>query len=136
MMAVFPFYSIIPGSRGTIDSPPLLPWVPEPVLCLSLRRLSVSLYLIISSFCCCFFESPWLTFHSGVCLGSYSQFHVPQKLFTFSDSAFGCPPSLSFFPSEQNPFSTRSKVFPATSLYSFSFWVPRGTTLLHREWLL
>ena len=82
-----PFYSVIPRVWGPVDSLPLLPWVPEPIMCLSPRRLILSLFLIISSFWCCFFESPWLTFHSRVCLGSSSWF-------------------LLFFPSS-SPFQTQ-----------------------------
>ena len=99
-----PFYSVIPRVWGPVDSPPLLPWVPEPIMCLSPRRLILSLFLIISSFWCCFFESPWLTFHSKVCLGSSSWFLVFSKLFTLSDSTFGRSLSLSLFPSGRNPF--------------------------------
>ena len=70
------FYSVIPRALGLIDSPPLLPWVSKPVMCLSPRRLILSLFLIISSFWCCFFESPWLTFHSKVCLRGSSWFLI------------------------------------------------------------
>ena len=99
-----PFYSVIPRVRGPVDSPPLLSWVPKPVMCLSPKKLILFLFLIISSFWWCFFESPWLTFHSRVCLGSSSWFLIFSKLFTLSDSAFGRSLSLSFFPSGQNPF--------------------------------
>ena len=67
---------VIPRVRGPFDSPPLLPWVLEPVMCLSLGRLILSLFLIISFFWCYLFESSWLTFHSRVCFGSSSWFLV------------------------------------------------------------
>ena len=74
-------------------------------MCLLLRRLILSLFLIISSFWCYFFESSWLTFHSRVCLGSSSWFlRFFSKLFTLLDSAFGRSLSLSFFPNGRNPF--------------------------------
>ena len=119
-----PFYSVIPRVWGPIDSPPLLPWVPEPVMCLSPRRLILSLLLIISSFWCCFFESPWLTFHSRVCSGSSSWFLVffqashPFKLSFWLFSLFV------IFPKWVESIPARLKVFFATSLYSSSFWVP------------
>ena len=74
-------------------------------MCLLPRRLILSLFLIISSFWCYFFESSWLTFHSRVCLGSSSWFlRFFSKLFTLLDSAFGRSLSLSFFPNGRNPF--------------------------------
>ena len=76
MLAAFPFYSVIPRAWGPIDSPLLLPWILEPVMCLSPRRLILPLFLIISSFWCCFFKSSWLTFHSKVCLGDSSWFLI------------------------------------------------------------
>ena len=98
-----PFYSVIPRVRGPIDSLPLLLWVPEPVMCLSPRRLILSLFLIISSFWCCFFESPWLTFHSRAYLGSSSWFLVFPSFSPFQ-TQFLVVLSLSFFPNGQNPF--------------------------------
>ena len=73
MLAVFPFYSVILGFRGSTNSSLLLPWVPKPVLWQSLKGLVLSLFLIIFSFWCCLFESPLLTFHSEVSLGSWPQ---------------------------------------------------------------
>ena len=93
MLAVFPFYSVILGFWGTIDSSLLLPWVLEPMLCQSLRGLVLSLFLIIFSFLCCLPESPLPTFHSEVSQGSWPQLF---GLFTFSDLAFGCPSSCHF----------------------------------------
>ena len=114
MLAAFPFYSVIPRARGPIDSPPLLPWVPEPVLCPSLRRLSLSLFLIISSFWCRFFESPWLTFYSEVCLFLISHSSKPLTPFWFSFW-----PSFLFviFPKWAESIFVGLKVFPATSFF-------------------
>ena len=53
-----------------------LSWVPKPIMYLLPRRLIFSLFLIISSFWWCFFESLWLTFHSKVCLGDSSWFLI------------------------------------------------------------
>ena len=98
-----PFYSVIPRVRGPIDSPPLLPWVPEPVMCLSPSRLILFLFFIISSFWFCFFESPWLTFHSRAYLGSSSCFLVFPSFSPFQTQLLVVL-SFSFFPNGQNPF--------------------------------
>ena len=68
------------------------------MLCQLLRRLVLSLFLIIFSFWCCLPESPLLTFHSEVPLGSWPQL-LALYLFSFWLSLF-----LSFFPSGWNPF--------------------------------
>ena len=100
MLAVFPFYSVILGFWSTTDSFLLLPWVLELVRCQSLRGLVLSFFLIIFSFWCCLPESPLLTFHSEVSLGSWPQL-LAFYLFWLS---FWLSFFLSFFPSEQNPF--------------------------------
>ena len=106
---------------------PLLPWVPEPIMCLSPKRLIFSLFLIISSFWCCFFESLWLTFYYRACLRGSSWFLVSfQASHPFRLSFW----SFSFyviFPKWAESIPAGSKVFLATSPYSFSFWVPWGT---------
>ena len=94
-------------------------------MCLSPRRLILSLFLIISSFWCCIFESPWLTFHSRTYLGSSSCFLVFSKPLILSDSAFGRSLFL-IFPKWAESIPVGSKVFPGASLYSSSFWVPWG----------
>ena len=117
------------GFRVLLIPPPLLPWVPEPVLRLSPKRLILSLFFIISSLWCCFFKSPWLTFHSRVCLGSSSWFPVFSKLHPFRLNFW----SFSFFvifPKWAESIPIGSKVFSAASLYSSSSWVPWGTVPL------
>ena len=90
MLAAFPFYSVILGFRGTIDSPPLLPWVLELMLCQPLLWLVLSLFLIVFFFWCYFPKSLLFTFHSGVSLESWSPISLPLRLLnlTFSYSAF------------------------------------------------
>ena len=86
----FPFYSVILGFRGTTDSLPLLPWVPEPMLCQQLWWLVPSLFLIIFFFWCFFPKSLLPTFHFGVSLESWPLISLPLRVLhlTFSDSAF------------------------------------------------
>ena len=98
-------------------------------MCLSPRRLIRSLFLIISSFWCCFFESSWLTFHSRAYLGSSSCFSRLSKLLTLSDSAFGRSLFV-IFPKWAKSIPAGLKVFPVASLYSSSFWVSWGTVPL------
>ena len=117
MLAVFPFYSVILRFWGTTDSSLWLPRVPEPVLCQSFRGLVISLFLIIFSFWCCLPESPLLTFHSEVSLGSWPQFF---GFFTFFRLSFWLSFFLSFFPSERNPF-----------LLGWSFSQPLSLIVLH-----
>ena len=99
ILVAFPFYSVILRFWGTADSPLFLLWVPEPVLCQSLKGLVFSLFLIISSFWCCLPESPLLTFHSELSLGSWPQLlgFLPFRLSFWLSF-------LLFFPSERNPF--------------------------------
>ena len=98
----FPFYSVILRFWGTIDSPPLLPWVPEPILCQQLWWLVPSLFLIVFFFRCFFPKSLLLTFRSKVSLESWPLICLPSRLLhlKFSNSAFWLPFLLSFFPSE------------------------------------
>ena len=86
----FPFYSVILGFRGTTDSLPLLPWVPEPMLCQQLWWLVPSLFLIIFFFWCFFPKSLLSTFHFRVSLESWPLISLPLRVLhlTFSDSAF------------------------------------------------
>ena len=58
----FPFYSVILRFRGTTDSLPLLPWVPEPLLCQQLWWLVPSLFLIVFFFLCFFPQKPLAAF--------------------------------------------------------------------------
>ena len=71
LLAASPFYSIILRFRGIIDIPPLLPWVPEPMLCQQLWWLVPSLFLTVFFFWCFFPKSLLLTFHYGVSLESW-----------------------------------------------------------------
>ena len=132
ILAVFPFYSVILGFWGSTNSSLLLPWVPEPVLWQSLRGLVLSLFLIIFSFWCCLFESPLLTFHSEVSLGSW-----PQLLgFLPFQTQLLVVLLLIIFLRWAESIPTRLKVFPTTFPYSSSFWIPWDATLLAHEWLL
>ena len=70
-------YSRVPGNHWF---PYFAPWVPELVLCPSPRRLSLSLFLIFSSFWFRFFESPWLTFLFRSVLVFYVTFLMVQLL--------------------------------------------------------
>ena len=108
----FPFYSVILGFRGTIDSPPLLPWVPEPMLCQQFWWLVPSLFLIIFSFCCFFPKSLLLTFHSRVSLESWPLISLPSRRLhlTFLDSTFF---PFVIFLEWANSISARLKVFPS-----------------------
>ena len=125
-----PFYSVIPRVRGPIDSPPLLPWVPKLVMCLSPKRLILSLFLIVSSFWCYFFKSPWLTFHSRAYLGSGSCFFsFFSKLLILPNSAFGRS-LLSFFQNGRNPFLLGRRFSLLPPFIALHFGFPRVPSLL------
>ena len=106
MLVAFPFYSVILGFQDITDSPPLLPWVPEPMLCQPLWWLVLSLFLIVFFFWCYFPKSLLLTFHYGASLESWPSVSLPLRLLnlTFSDSAFWLSFFLSFLPGEPNTF--------------------------------
>ena len=124
--------SFILGFRSTTSSSLLLPWVPKPVLCQSLRGLVLSLFLIIFSFWCCLSESPLLTFHHEVSLGSW-----PQLLgFLPFQTQLLVVLLLVIFPRWAESIPAGLMVFPATSPYSSSFWIPWDATFLAYEWLL
>ena len=101
-----PFYSVILVFRGTTDSPPLLPWVPEPTLYQPLWWLVISLFLIVFFFWCYFPKSFLLTFYYGVSLDGWPPISLPSRLliFTFFRFSFWLSFFLSFFPGEPNPF--------------------------------
>ena len=102
----FPFYSVILGFQGTVDSPILFLWVPKPMSCQSLRWLVPSFFLIVFFFWCLYPKNFSLTFLSGVSLESWLLISLPSRLLhlTFSDSTFWLPFVLSFFSSELIPF--------------------------------
>ena len=60
------FYSVIFRVLGNYWFPCFAPWLPEPVLCPSPKRLSFPCFSFFSSFWCCFLESPWLTIYFRV----------------------------------------------------------------------
>ena len=99
------FYSVILGFWDTTNSPHLLPWVLEPMLCQQLWWLVPSLFLIVFFFWCFFPKSLLLTFRSGVSLKSWPLISLLSRLLnlTFSNSTFWLPFLLSFVPSEPIP---------------------------------
>ena len=105
LLAASLFYSVILRFQATTNSPPLLPLVPEPMLCQQLWWLVPSLFLIIVFFWCFFPKSLLLTFRSRVSLESWPLISLPSRLLnlTFSDLAFWLPFLLSFFLSESIP---------------------------------
>ena len=80
------------------------------------QKVELSLFLIFSSFWCCFFESPWLTIYFGVHL-----FLMSRSLwFSFWPSFL-----FVFFLKWAESHSTGSKVFCCYfSFYSPLFWFP------------
>ena len=90
LLAASSFYSVILGFWGTTDSPHLLPWVQEPMLCWKHWWLVPFLFLIIFFFWHFFPKSLLLTFRSGVSPESWPLILLPSRLqnLTFSDSAF------------------------------------------------
>ena len=100
LLAASFFYSVIIGFWGTTDSPHLLSWVPEPMLCQQHWWLVPSLFLIIFSFWCFFPKSLLLTFHFGVSLKSWLLVLLPSRSLIFFRLSFWLPFLLSFFPSE------------------------------------
>ena len=119
------------GFRGTIDSLYLLLWVLEPMLCQQHGWLVSSSFFIISFFWDFLFKRPQLTFSFWGVLKGWPLVFLLSKLLdsTFFKSNFWLLFPLSFSPSELI-LSYQVKSFPATFLHGFSFWVPRGISLL------
>ena len=82
LLAASPFYNVILGFQGTTDSPHLLSWVPEPMLCQQPWWLIPFLFLIIFSFWCLFPKSLQLTFHFRVSLKSWPLVLLPSRSLT------------------------------------------------------
>ena len=111
-----PFYSVNLESRGTIDSLVLFP-VYQSLLCVHHPEgRAFPCFSFFSSFWCCFFESPWLTF----LFWSTLVFVVTFLWFNFW-------PSFLFviFPEWAESNSVGSKVFCCYFLfYSSLLWFP------------
>ena len=132
MLDVSPFYSVILGFRGNTDSLPLFPWVLEPMLCQPFWWPIIFLFFIVLFFWCCFPKSFLLTFHSGVSLEGWPSISLPLRLLilTFFRLNFLAVLLFVIFPRWAESIPAKLKVFPATSLYSSSFGVARGTSPL------
>ena len=126
MLAASLFYSVILRFRGTTDSPPLLPWVPEPMLCQPFWWLVLSLFLIIFFF---FFSFGVVSLKASYWLPLWV---VLRGLTSNISSLKASKPyhfRLSFlvvfllviFPRWAESILAKLKVFLTTSLYSFSF---------------
>ena len=92
----------------------------------------IFLFFIVLFFWCCFPKSFLLTFHYGVSLEGWPPISLPSRLLilTFFRLSFLVVLLFVIFPRWAESIPARLKVFPATSLYSSSFWVARGTSPL------
>ena len=105
MLVAFPFYSVFLGFRGTIDFPPLFPWVPEPMSCQPFWWLVFSLFSHSFLLLMPFPQKLLVDFPFWGVPREWLLISLPSRLLhlIFSDSAFRPPFLSSFFPSELIP---------------------------------
>ena len=132
MLVAFPFYSVFLGFRGTIDFPPLFPWVPEPMSCQPFWWLVFSLFSHSFLLLMPFPQKLLVDFPFWGVPREWLLISLPSRLLhlIFSDSAFSATFPFVIFPEWADSIFARLKVFPTTSLRGSSFWVPWGTSPL------